>query len=112
MWLLDGLRQGQRRSAIYDYFFCWNRHRGAGCDLPYVPAEIIEAEVEAWFESVQVSGEMLLRFREAVLDQIKIATRRARRSRRRYLGSASFNWRRNGGACFKRTWAERYRSNY
>jgi hypothetical protein len=31
-----GFVHANGRSAIYDYFFCWSRHRGTGCDLPYV----------------------------------------------------------------------------
>lgn len=29
----------------YDYFMCGGRHRGTGCDLPYLPADWLEREV-------------------------------------------------------------------
>ena len=55
----------------YHYFFCWSRHKKTGCDLPYVPAEILEVEVEACYEPLQVSGQMLLQFRDSILKEMK-----------------------------------------
>ena len=84
-----GFVKAKGRSATYDYFFCWSRHRAAGCDLPYVPAQMVEAQVEACFESVQVSGEMLLKFRDRVLEQIKMrldgAEKQAKVARKRII---------------------------
>ena len=45
------------KGGRYDYFFCWSRHRHIGCDLPYIPAEIVEGQVEACYEPVQISAE-------------------------------------------------------
>ena len=66
-----GFVRAKGRSDYYDYFFCWSRHKRTGCDLPYVSAEILESQVEACYEPLQVSGQMLLEVRDNVLNQMK-----------------------------------------
>jgi DNA invertase Pin-like site-specific DNA recombinase len=56
---------------VYDYFFCWTRARGAGCQLPYVRAEVIEEQVDGWYERVQISGRAVLRFKESIVTLMK-----------------------------------------
>jgi site-specific DNA recombinase len=34
----------------YDYFMCGGRHRGTGCDLPYLPADWLEEEVTRYHQ--------------------------------------------------------------
>jgi site-specific DNA recombinase len=84
-----GFVRAKGRSAEYDYFFCWSRARGAGCDLPYLPAEVIENQVEACYEPVQVSAVTVLRFKEFVLKHMKLriegAEKEARKNRKRIL---------------------------
>jgi site-specific DNA recombinase len=60
-----------RSKGRYEYFFCFGRHRGTGCDLPYIPVEIVESQVEVCYEPVQVSGATVLRFKERVLEHMK-----------------------------------------
>ncbi len=84
-----GFVHAHGRSGIYDYFFCWSRHKHLGCDLPYVPADIIEAQVESSYDSLQLSGEMLLKFRESILNAMKRkldgAEKAAERARKRII---------------------------
>ncbi len=84
-----GFVKAHGRNGIYDYFFCWSRHKKLGCDLPYVPADIVEAQVESSYESVQLSGETLLKFRDSILRQMKEhlegAEKAADRARKRIL---------------------------
>ncbi|MFZ0664666.1 MAG: recombinase family protein, partial [Acidimicrobiales bacterium] len=82
-----GFVHANGRSATYDYFFCWSRHRGTGCDLPYVSADIIESQVEACYEPVQISAEMVLKFRDHILKYMKVhldgAEKLAQKTRKR-----------------------------
>lgn len=66
-----GFVKARGHGGIYEYFFCWNRHKASGCDLPYIPADLLAAQVEGCYEPVQVSGEVLLRFRDSILSQMK-----------------------------------------
>ena len=81
-----GFVHAKGRSAIYDYFFCWSRARGAGCNLPYVTAEIVEAQVEACYEPVQISGGIILQFKDNILkhmkSQLAVAEKAAKRARK------------------------------
>ena len=84
-----GFVKAKGRGGVYDYFFCWSRHKATGCDLPYIPADILEAQVEACYEPVQLSGETLLRFRDSILSQMKAhlegAEKAVDRARRRIV---------------------------
>jgi DNA invertase Pin-like site-specific DNA recombinase len=67
-----GFVRAKGRSDRYDYFFCWSRHKKTGCDLPYVSAEVVESQVEPWYQMLQVSGEVLLRFRDHIANHMKL----------------------------------------
>jgi len=84
-----GFVRAKGRSAQYDYFFCWSRHRGTGCDLPYISAERIESQVEACYEPVQISAATVLKFQEHILKHMKLrldgAEKLAAKSRKRII---------------------------
>jgi DNA invertase Pin-like site-specific DNA recombinase len=45
--------------GTYDYFFCVGRQRGNGCSQRYVPAEVVEDELETYYRTVQLDPEIL-----------------------------------------------------
>lgn len=55
-----GYNRATGRSGIYEYFFCWGRHRATGCQTRYVRADLLEAQVAASYEPIQLTGERLL----------------------------------------------------
>jgi site-specific DNA recombinase len=60
-----------RAKGRYEYFFCFGRHQNKGCDLPYVSADVVESQVEAFYEPVQVSGETVLQFKDRIFEHMK-----------------------------------------
>jgi site-specific DNA recombinase len=84
-----GFVKAHGRSATYDYFFCWTRHRNKTCNLPYVSAEVIESQVESLYKPVQVSAQVLLKFQGHILDrmerQLKGVEDTAKQARKRIL---------------------------
>ncbi|MBL8778956.1 MAG: recombinase zinc beta ribbon domain-containing protein [Acidimicrobiales bacterium] len=54
------------KGGIYDYYFCLGRHqKRTECDLPFIPVETTENEIEAHYASVQwLSDEQLARLRD------------------------------------------------
>jgi site-specific DNA recombinase len=66
-----GFVHAKGNGGNYDYFFCWRRHRSRSCDLPYLPADIIERHVESTYQHIQVSGQVLLDFREHILGYMR-----------------------------------------
>ena len=41
-----------KQGGTYDYFFCLGRHqKRTECDLPFIPVETIENEIEAYYAS-------------------------------------------------------------
>lgn len=84
-----GFVKANGRSSVYPYFFCWGRHRGTGCELPYLNAEIIERQVEACYEPVQLSARTLLEFKDQVLSamkhQVESAEKVAKRTRKKIV---------------------------
>ncbi len=45
--------------GTYDYFFCVGRQRGNGCSQKYVPAEIVEDELERHYRQIQLDPAIL-----------------------------------------------------
>jgi site-specific DNA recombinase len=44
-----------RSGGLYDYFVCSGRHRHTyptGCELPYIHAELLEQEVENYYDTI------------------------------------------------------------
>jgi site-specific DNA recombinase len=66
-----GYNQATGNGGVYHYFFCWSRHRGTGCNLRYVRAELLEAQVAASYEPIQLTGERLLQLRDSLFKQVK-----------------------------------------
>ena len=54
----------------YDYFTCLNRLAGQGCDLPYLHADTVEAEVEQIWRNEQLTPEQLDYLRETATSEI------------------------------------------
>jgi site-specific DNA recombinase len=61
-----------RHGGIYEYFFCWSRAKGTGCDLPYIDADMVEGQVVDRYELIQLGDAAIRSIREALLEWVKI----------------------------------------
>ena len=60
----------------HPYFFCLGRHghRNNGCRMPYLPVDLVEAEVEQFWSHIRVSGRELDAVRDDVRGLISLAS--------------------------------------
>ena len=60
-----------RTGELYPYFFCLGRNKKrTECDMPYLPAELMEKHVMAHWHDVRLAPEVITRVREYVHDEI------------------------------------------
>jgi len=60
-----------KSGGIYPYFFCMTRHRGQGCDLPFLPVAAVEAAVCAFYNRVQLEPERVATLRQQLLAELE-----------------------------------------
>jgi site-specific DNA recombinase len=76
-----------RRGGKYDYFVCAGRHDGDGCELPYLPAHLVEHHVaEYYLEKIKLDTERVDALAPRLIELFRLATghrqREAERRRR------------------------------
>ena len=73
-----GFGYSRGKGGVYAYFFCLGRHTGRNdCDLPYLPADKVEKEVEKlWYERVFITPEKAETIRTDCLAQFDEMGRR------------------------------------
>ncbi|MGH2554570.1 MAG: recombinase family protein, partial [Actinomycetota bacterium] len=76
-----------RHGGLYPYFFCYGRHRGNGCDLPFLPADDVEDRVVDHYAIIQLDQELVeetkSQLRERLERQRKLALRTVKRQEAR-----------------------------
>lgn len=61
------------KGGRYDYFFCLGRHTGrTDCDLPYLPASIIENKVVARWSHIRFGEQEIDSIRQQILSDAKV----------------------------------------
>lgn len=66
----------QRSKATYVYFYCLgqkDRRQGTGCQERYVPADLLESEIEALYARIEVPDEWADELRQAIA--VEVASR-------------------------------------
>ena len=76
-----GVLLAKGRGGSYDYFFCLGRHghRKNGCELPYLPVDEVEAEVEAMWSRFQPDPSHLDEVEHEVIALIEVVRERQQR---------------------------------
>ncbi len=73
--------QNSGNGGTYEYFVCPNKQRGK-CDQPYHRVELVEASVERYYHTVQLSKDRQRRIRAAIkarLDEMAVVSKRETR---------------------------------
>ena len=75
---LGYLHSRGKNGAIYPYFFCLSRqgHRRSGCDLPYLPVDLVEAKVLDLWERVKLDQGEAETIRQDVTVLIRLVSAR------------------------------------
>jgi site-specific DNA recombinase len=67
-----GFTRAKGHGGTYEYFFCWNRVKGGGCDLPYVDVDMVEAQVVDRYELIQLGDSSIRSIRKALLTYVSV----------------------------------------
>ena len=66
------------RGGQYEYFYCLGRHRGEGCDLPFLAVDKVEEAVAELYRDIELGPEIADEVRTILLDEMQRATEGAR----------------------------------
>ena len=64
-----------RRGTAYDYFVCGARHEGGSCELPYLPAHLVEHYVaEYYLKEVKLDAERVATLQPRLVELFRLTT--------------------------------------